>query len=81
MPEKTFERGCFLPIGEMSLVEGKPRMATCVAYGHPEDDPEREVGPIQLVICGFVSGVPPVTTVEWVVSSCLLHAQTGVPLM
>jgi Fe-S-cluster-containing dehydrogenase component/CRP-like cAMP-binding protein len=36
-------------IGEMALLEGKPRAATCVAYGHPEDDPERTVGPIQLV--------------------------------
>lgn len=36
-------------IGEMSLVEGSPRTATCIAYGHPDDDPEREVGPIQLV--------------------------------
>jgi Fe-S-cluster-containing hydrogenase component 2/CRP-like cAMP-binding protein len=36
-------------IGEMSLLEGTARTATCVAYGHPDDDPDREVGPIQLV--------------------------------
>ncbi len=36
-------------IGEMSLLEGKPRMATCVAYGHPDNDPDREGGAIQLV--------------------------------
>lgn len=37
------------PIGEMALVENSPRTATCVAYSHPDDDPEREVGPTQLV--------------------------------
>ena len=36
-------------IGEMGLMEGKPRSASCVAYNHPESDPDREVGPVQLV--------------------------------
>jgi Fe-S-cluster-containing hydrogenase component 2/CRP-like cAMP-binding protein len=36
-------------IGESSLLEGKPRLATCVAYGHPDNDPDREGGAIQLV--------------------------------
>lgn len=36
-------------IGESSLLEGRPRAATCVAYGHPDNDPDREGGAIQLV--------------------------------
>lgn len=37
------------PIGELGLIDAAPRTATCVAYNHPEDDPDREVGPVQLV--------------------------------
>lgn len=36
-------------IGEIGLMEGKPRSATCVAYNHPDNDPERETGPVYLV--------------------------------
>lgn len=36
-------------VGETSLLEGRPRQATCVAYGHPDNDPDREGGAIQLV--------------------------------
>ena len=35
--------------GEMGVVENRPRMATCVAYNHPDNDPEREVGSVQLI--------------------------------
>jgi Fe-S-cluster-containing hydrogenase component 2/CRP-like cAMP-binding protein len=38
--------------GEMGLLENSPRMATCVAYNHPDNDPEREVGPVQLIRIG-----------------------------
>jgi Fe-S-cluster-containing dehydrogenase component len=40
-------RGDFL--GEMGLLLGQPRSATCVAYNHPANDPAREVGPVQIV--------------------------------
>ncbi|MDR3638815.1 MAG: 4Fe-4S binding protein [Isosphaeraceae bacterium] len=36
-------------VGEMGLLAGRPRRASCVAFGHIEDDPEREVGTVQLV--------------------------------
>jgi Fe-S-cluster-containing hydrogenase component 2/CRP-like cAMP-binding protein len=36
-------------LGEMGLIDNQPRTATLVAYNHPEDDPEREVGPVQVV--------------------------------
>lgn len=36
-------------VGEMALLADRPRSATCVAFGHIEDDPEREVGTVQLV--------------------------------
>jgi Fe-S-cluster-containing dehydrogenase component/CRP-like cAMP-binding protein len=36
-------------IGEMGLLLNQPRSATCVAYNHPDNDPAREVGPVQLV--------------------------------
>ncbi len=35
--------------GEMSLLDDRPRSATCVAMSHAPDDPTREVGPVQLV--------------------------------
>ena len=35
--------------GEMGILENSPRMATGVAYNHPDNDPEREVGPVQLI--------------------------------
>jgi Fe-S-cluster-containing hydrogenase component 2/CRP-like cAMP-binding protein len=38
--------------GEMGLIEKSPRSATCVAYNHPDNDPEREAGPVQLVRIG-----------------------------
>src|SRR5262249_38158947 len=50
--------------GEMGVVENRPRMATCVAYNHPDNDPEREVGPVQLIriskelFDGFLATVP-----------------------
>src|SRR5262249_30369991 len=37
------------PIGEMALVLNSPRTATCVAYGHPDDDPKREEEELRLV--------------------------------
>jgi Fe-S-cluster-containing hydrogenase component 2 len=36
-------------IGEMALLDRRPRNATCVALSHAPDDPRREVGPVQLV--------------------------------
>jgi Fe-S-cluster-containing hydrogenase component 2/CRP-like cAMP-binding protein len=39
-------------IGEMALLDSRPRMATCVALSHAPDDPKREVGPVQLVKIG-----------------------------
>jgi Fe-S-cluster-containing hydrogenase component 2/CRP-like cAMP-binding protein len=39
-------------VGEASLVTGRPRNATCVAFSHPEGDPDRDEGlfrPVQLV--------------------------------
>jgi Fe-S-cluster-containing hydrogenase component 2 len=36
-------------LGEIGLLENRPRSATCVAYNHPENDPRREVGPVHLV--------------------------------
>lgn len=40
-------RGDF--IGEIGLMLDEPRSATCVAYNHPDNDPNREVGPVQIV--------------------------------
>jgi Fe-S-cluster-containing hydrogenase component 2/CRP-like cAMP-binding protein len=39
-------------IGEMALLDRRPRNATCVALSHAPDDPKREVGPVQLVKIG-----------------------------
>jgi Fe-S-cluster-containing hydrogenase component 2 len=39
-------------IGEMGLLSGAPRSATCVAYNHPDNDPNREVGPARLIRIG-----------------------------
>ncbi|MCS6975599.1 MAG: 4Fe-4S binding protein [Gemmatales bacterium] len=36
-------------LGEIGLMLNEPRSATCVAYNHPDNDPAREVGPVQLV--------------------------------
>ena len=40
---------CF---GEMALVLGRPRQATCIAYDHPNDDPRRKPGRVELVKIG-----------------------------
>jgi CRP-like cAMP-binding protein/Fe-S-cluster-containing hydrogenase component 2 len=41
-------RGDF--IGEMGLMAQKPRMATCIAYGHPQDDgPGKDSGRVELI--------------------------------
>jgi Fe-S-cluster-containing hydrogenase component 2 len=36
-------------IGEMALILGVPRTATCVAYSHPQDDPDRTDAEVLLV--------------------------------
>jgi Fe-S-cluster-containing hydrogenase component 2/CRP-like cAMP-binding protein len=37
-------------VGEMGVVEGKPRNATCIAYGQPRLDPEqKDLGSVELV--------------------------------
>jgi CRP-like cAMP-binding protein/Fe-S-cluster-containing hydrogenase component 2 len=41
-------RGDF--IGEMGLMSQKPRMATCIAYGHPQEDgPGKDSGRVELI--------------------------------
>jgi CRP-like cAMP-binding protein len=37
---------CF---GEMALLSGQRRQATCIAYDHPNDDPRRKPGRVELV--------------------------------
>ena len=39
-------------IGEMGLLQRLPRSATCVAYNHPSNDPNRTVGPVKLFRIG-----------------------------
>ena len=39
-------------LGEIGLLECKPRTATLVTYNHPKNDPKREVGPVQLYRIG-----------------------------
>jgi Fe-S-cluster-containing hydrogenase component 2 len=39
-------------IGEIALLDSRPRRVTCVALSHAPDDPRREVGPVQLVRIG-----------------------------
>jgi Fe-S-cluster-containing hydrogenase component 2 len=36
-------------LGEIGVMEQSTRSATCVAYNHPDDDPGRKVGPVQMV--------------------------------
>jgi Fe-S-cluster-containing hydrogenase component 2/CRP-like cAMP-binding protein len=36
-------------VGEMGLAQRKPRSATCITLSHAQDDPGRELGPVQLV--------------------------------
>jgi Fe-S-cluster-containing dehydrogenase component len=43
-------RGDF--IGEIGMQLKQPRSATCVAYNHPENNPKRQVGAVQLVRIG-----------------------------
>lgn len=35
--------------GEMGVVLNQPRSATCIAYDHPQDDPSRKAGRVELV--------------------------------